>query len=452
MRTGQRNGPRDFLFAGTAAKIIIMKYMGNFLLFITNLAFPFAALGVLLGFVFSPRRRVLKTLKQELKERLALEDASVIPQAALWVHCASVGEVKSVSGLLKQLKALYNKELLVTTSTAAGKAEAEKNPDIAKALLVPLDFYPNVRRFLRASKPYRLFIVEREIWPNMIAAAENEGVPVILLNARISRKSTRAYSYVRPLFNMLFGRVALACMQDADAAARYKALGLPRERMHICGNVKYDTLNDSPSKLPEAEDLLKRLGWQNAPVLVCGSTHPLEEELILKAAPAWAEAGIKIIFAPRHLERREEIKAALAAQPLAYGFVSDKKFPKNCVLLCADVMGLLQSLYAVGRMAFVGGSIAPRGAHNLLEPAVLGKTVLFGKSFHHTPDVAHALLASGGGVLVDEKNLERTVLRLFKDPSALENMAAKARLTALSFKGATQKTMEAVNHYERKSA
>lgn len=429
-----------------------MTYMGNFLLFITNLAFPFAALGVLLGFVFSPRRRVLKTLKQELKERFALEDPSLIPQGALWVHCASVGEVKSVAGLLKRLKTFYGKELLVTTSTAAGKAEAEKNPDIAKALLVPLDFYPNARRFLRAAKPYRLFIVEREIWPNMIAAAENEGVPVILLNARISRKSTKAYAYVRPLFKMLFGRVALACMQDADAAARYKTLGLPRERMRICGNVKYDTLNDTPAKLKEAQALLKQLGWEKAPVLVCGSTHPLEEELILKAAPKWAEEGIKIIFAPRHLERKEEIKAALSVQPLAYALVSEKKRPKNCVLLCADVMGLLQSLYAVGRLAFVGGSIAPRGAHNLLEPAILGKTVLFGKSFHHTPDVAHALLSAGGGVLVDEENLERTVLRLFKDPAALENMAAKARLTALKFKGATQKTMEAVENYERKSA
>ena len=429
-----------------------MKYMGKFWLLITNMAFPFAALGVLLGFLFSPRRRVLKTLKQELKERFAWEDPSAITQNALWVHCASVGEVKSVSGLLKQLKDFYHKDLIVTTSTAAGKAEAQKNPDITQAWLAPLDFYPLVRRFVQTAKPYRLFIVEREIWPNMIAAAENAGVPVMLLNARISRRSTQAYRCVHALFRMLFGRVALACMQDADAAARYRALGLPSGCMHICGNVKYDTLNDKPAKLKEARALLKQLGWENAPVLVCGSTHPQEEALILRAAPVWASAGIKVIFAPRHLERREEIKAALAAQPLAYAFVSEKKRPKNCVLLCADVMGFLPSLYAVGQMAFVGGSIAPRGAHNLLEPAVLGRTVLFGKSFHHTPDVAHALLSRGGGVLVNENNFEQTVLRLFKDPAALENMAAKARLTALSFKGATQKTMEAVNNYERKSA
>lgn len=425
--------------------------MGNFLLFLTNLAFPFAALGVLLGFVFSARRRVLKTLKQELKERFALERAHAVPQGALWVHCASVGEVKSVAGLIKELKAFYKKDVLMTTSTAAGKAEAAKNPDIAKALLAPLDFYPNARRFIRAANPCRLFIVEREIWPNMIAAAQNAGVPVMLLNARISQKSAKAYKWIKPLFSMIFGRVAFAAMQDEAAARRYESLGLPKDRMCVCGNVKYDTLSDKPAKLKEAKALMKKLGWGKAPVLVCGSTHPLEEELILAAAPAWAAQGIKIVFAPRHLERKEEIITALKKQPLAYGVLSQGPLPKNCAVLCADTMGFLQSLYACGALAFVGGSIAPRGAHNLLEAAILGKTVLFGKSFHNTPDAAHALLSCGGGVLVDAENLKDTVSRLFKDAAALENMAAKARQTALGFKGATQKIMEAVKTYERKT-
>lgn len=426
--------------------------MGNFLLLLTNLAFPFAALGVLLGFVFSPRRRVLKNLKQELKERFVLEDASVFPQGALWIHCASVGEVKSVAGLIKELKKFYKKEVLLTVSTSAGKAEAEKNPDISKALLAPLDFYPLARRFVSLARPHRLFIIEREIWPNMLAAAENEDVPVMLVNARISRKSARAYKWAGPLFSMLFGRVAWAAMQDEDGAKRYASLGLPEDRIFVCGNVKYDTLNDKPAKLKEAKALVKKLGWTNSSVLVCGSTHPLEEELILSALPKWAAEGIKVIFAPRHLERKEEIKAALARQPLAYAMLSEKKFPSNCAVLCADTMGFLQSLYAVGGLAFVGGSIAPRGTHNLLEPAVLGKTVLFGKSFYNTPDTAHALLSRGGGVLVDETNLKDTVVRLFKDVHALDNMAAKARQTALGFKGATQKIMETVKTYERKTA
>ena len=426
--------------------------MGKFLLLLTNLVFPFAAIWVLLGFVFSPRRRVLKTLKQELKERFALERAQDFPQGALWVHCASVGEVKSITGLLKELKALYGKEILLTTSTAAGKAQAQKNPDIAKVVLVPLDFYPCSARFVRRAKPYRLFVVEREIWPNMLAAAEKAGVPVFLINARISHKSARAYRWVKPLFSCLFEHVVLGAVQDKHALRRYAALGLPRVRLVICGNVKYDTLNDQPAKISEAQQLIEKLGWQGKPILVCGSTHPLEEELILAALPAWAKQGIKVIFAPRHLERRAEIKAALQKQPLPYGILSEGGFPAGCAILCADTMGMLQSLYACATLTFVGGSIAPRGAHNLLEPAILKKTVLFGRHFYNTSDTAKALLYSGGGVLVDETDLEETVLRLIKDPAALENMSDKARQTALTFKGATQKIMEAVKNYERKSA
>ncbi len=426
--------------------------MGQFLLLLTNLAFPFAALWVLLGFVFSPRRRVLKTLKQELRERFALEPVDMIPQGALWIHCASVGEVRSVASLIDELKNFYQKQVMVTTSTAAGRAEAAKNPAITKALLAPLDFYPFVRRFITRAQPYRLFVVEREIWPNMLAAAHRAQVPVMLLNARISRKSTRAYRWVRPLFAKLFGQVVLATMQEHDAAERYSSLGLPADRIVVCGNVKYDTLHDQPAKLKEARALIEQLGWQNRPVLVCGSTHPLEEEIILQALPDWNKQGVKVIFAPRHLERKEEIKAALQARPFAFGFVSEGNFPANCAIVCADTMGFLQSLYACATLTFVGGSIAPRGAHNLLEPAILKKVVLFGKSFYNTPDTAHALLSCGGGILVNKENLKDTVLRLLKDPAALDNMATKARQTALDFKGATQKIMEAVKNYERKSA
>ena len=127
--------------------------MGKFLLLLTNLAFPFAALGVLFGFLFSPRRRVLKHLTRELKERFALEAPACLPQNAIWLHCASVWEVNSVKGLIKRLKEFYKKPILVTTSTAAGQATAAKNADIDAALLAPLDFYPLTRAFIRKAHP-----------------------------------------------------------------------------------------------------------------------------------------------------------------------------------------------------------------------------------------------------------------------------------------------------------
>lgn len=424
--------------------------MAKFLLILSNLAFPFAAIGVFLGFLFSARRKLLTHLIQELKERFARETPQDLPQNALWIHCASVGEVLSVKELINRLKAFYNKPILVTTSTAAGQETAKKNPAIDKAVLAPLDFYPLVRSFIRKANPYRLFIVEREIWPNMLAAARYAHIPYALVNARISRKSTRAYGYVKPLFEFLLKGAAFAALQSHDDKRRYERIGLPAEKAFVCGNVKYDTLSDTPAKIKEVQALIKQLGWEGKTVFVCGSTHPLEEDILLKSAPQLIKQGVKIIFAPRHLERRTEIEHNLRQSGLSFAMMSQN--PAACDILCADQMGFLQSLYTCASITFVGGSIAPRGAHNLLEPAIVGKVVLFGKSFHNTPDTAHALLTRGGGILVDENNFEQTVLRLLRDKTQLLDMSEKARRTALSFKGATDKIMKVVENYERKSA
>ena len=419
------------------------------MLLLTNLIFPFAALGVVLGFLLSPRRGLLKHLRQELKERFGLEQEGEIPTQAIWVHCASVGEVMSMKEVISRLKAFYGRDILVTTTTEAGKETALKNPDIKKALLVPLDFYPSCKRFIRLAQPYRLFVVEREIWPNMLEAAHQAGVPAALINGRISDKSARAYKWVRPLFARVLGHLSFAALQTKQAAQHYAALGVSQDKIFVCGNVKYDTLNDHPAKTDEVNRMLTALGWNGKPILVCGSTHPVEETMLLRAAPEFVKKGVKIIFAPRHLERKPEIEIALRQSGLRYAFVSQQKLTKETDILCADVMGLLQSLYAGATLTFVGGSVAPRGAHNLLEPAILSKTVLFGKYFYNAPLTAEALLECGGGVLVDENNFKETVLRLLADPEQLENMSEKARKAALSFKGATDKIMEVVKNYER---
>lgn len=426
--------------------------MGKLLLILTNCAFPLAAMGVFFGFLFSPRRELLKNLKQEFKERFGLETPDAFKQNAIWIHCASVGEVMSMKEVISRLKKFYKKDVIITTSTAAGKETALKNPNVSQAFLAPLDFYPSVSRFIQNAKPYRLFVVERELWPNMICAAGAHGVPCAVINARMSQKSANAYKLVRPLLKYVFSNIVYAALQTPEDAKRYESLGMAADKITVCGNVKYDTLSDkpAPAKLKEVEKLVERLDWTGDKIFVCGSTHPLEEEILLSAAPDLIKQGVKIIFAPRHLERKTEIENNLKQSGLRYAFLSDKRYAPETDVLCVDGMGLLQSLYACAALAFVGGSIAPRGAHNLLEPAILGKTVLFGKSFHNTPETAEALLKQGGATLVDETNFKNTVLRLLKDRAMLENMAGNARKTALSFKGATDKIMEVVKTYERK--
>ena len=390
--------------------------MGYFLLLLTNLIFPFAALGVVFGFLLSARRGLLKYLRQELQERFGLEKEGEIPQDAIWIHCASVGEVMSMKEVISRLKDFYKKEILLTTTTKAGKETALKNPEINKALLAPLDFYPACKHFIQIAKPYRFFIVEREIWPNMLEAAHRAGIPTALINGRISEKSAKAYTWVRPLFKRVLSPLAFAALQTKQAAQRYEELGVKKENIFVCGNVKYDTLNDHPSKIAQVNQLLTALGWNGKKVLVCGSTHPVEETMLLRAAPEFAKKGIKIIFAPRHLERKPEIEITLRQSGLHYAFVSQEHFDKETDILCADTMGLLQSLYACATLTFVGG------------------------------------LETGGGVLVNEINFKETVLRLLADPAQLENMSEKARKAALTFKGATNKIMEVVKNYERKSA
>ena len=420
--------------------------MGTCLLVLTNLAFPFAALGVVAGFLLSSRRKLLGHLAAELKERFGF--AQSVPQGAVWLHAASVGEVNSVKGLINVLKEVYQKDIIVTTSTQAGKEAALKNPAITAAFLAPLDFYPSCAHFIKNARPHRLLIVEREIWPNMLWAAQKAGVPYGIVNGRISKKSARAYTWVKPLFKKVLSPVAFAALQSKDAAKRYELLGVPAGKITVCGNVKYDTLSDTPAKMDTVKELLEKLGWQGNSLLVLGSTHPAEETMLFRAAPDILKTGTKIIFAPRHLERKSEIEHTLEQNRLHYAFISQGNFDKNTDILCADVMGILQSLYACATLTFVGGSVAPRGAHNLLEPAILGKTVLFGKHFYNTPDTAHALLEHGGGVLVSENNFKETVLRLLADREQLDNMNAKARQTALSFKGATAKIRGVIEQYE----
>lgn len=426
--------------------------MGILLLIVTNFAFPFAALAVVGSFFFSSRRGILKHLRAELRERFGLEKPGELPQGAIWLHCASVGEVSSMKEIILRLKEFYHRDILVTTTTQAGKETALKNPAITKAVLAPLDFYPSCRRFVRLAKPHRLFLVEREIWPNLLESAHQAHIPSALINGRMSQKSTRSYLLIKPLFKRVLSHLRFAALQTQEDKNRYQRLGMAQDKLFVCGNIKYDTLSQNPPRLEQMQQLISALGWNGKPIFVLGSTHPQEEVLLLRSAPDILKTGAKIIFAPRHLERHNEIEQELHQSGLSFAFASQTDFTKETDILCIDTLGLLQAAYSFAALTFVGGSIAPRGAHNLLEPAILSKTVLFGKYFYNTPLTAQALLERGGGILVDEANFKEKAIALLTDATQRENMAAKARATALSFQGATNHIMEVIKNDEQRKS
>lgn len=422
--------------------------MGYLILLLLNLFAPLAALGVVIFFLISPRRRLLKNLKYELAERFVISPRGQCFSKTVWIHAASVGEVRSVVKLAALLKEYYSCPVIITTATEAGKNTALKEPVFDKALLMPIDCYFLIKRFIRFYNPAYLFIVESDLWPSMITTCAANGIQTAVINGRLSKRSAERYKYISPLFKLLMEKTTFVCAQTEEIRARYIKLGAKADKVYNCGNIKYDLLNESPSRMGEVSSIIKYLGWNDGFIVTCGSTHEDEENIIIKAAKN--NPDIKFIIAPRHLERKKSILANLKNSGVDYTSLTSckkGKVSKKCNLLLADTMGWLGAFYKQSTVCFVGGSISRCGGHNFLEAAVFSKPVLFGQYYYNTPDVAQALLESGGGILVDADNFASKINDLFTDSALLAKSGQAAGQCALSFKGATDRTLKVVENY-----
>ncbi|MDR0953282.1 MAG: hypothetical protein LBM71_03730 [Elusimicrobiota bacterium] len=428
--------------------------MGYLLLFILNLLVPFAALAVVIFFALSPRRRVLNNIGKELAERFVLKKGLKNVKDVIWFHAASVGEVRSIAKIAGELKIYYKKKILITTSTSAGRAAAMQEMVFDAAVLMPIDSYPLVKKFIRAYKPYRLFIVEADLWPNMIVASGRSGVPVLIINGRVSLRSSKRYKLLGSLLKLVLKYINIVCAQTDEIKARYEDMGIPANKVFTTGNIKYDMLNSQPAKEEEAEKIIELLGWKGANIVACGSTHEEEEEIIINAAKKLQD--VKFIIAPRHLERKEDILTKLNNSGLKFTMLSsfkkseEIKKTEGVNILLADAMGWLGAFYKAAGITFVGGSISKKGGHNFLEAAVLARPVLFGQYYYNAPEVAKKLLENGGGFLVNKDNFDTIIKTLFSSSDELAHSARLAGETASFFKGATEATIKVVKKYEEK--
>ena len=423
--------------------------MSVFLLVLESLLAPFAAVGVVLAFAFSRRRGLLAALASELPERLGgVSDAGrvrLLGRRVWWLHAASAGEVVGLAPLIDALYARPDPPaLLVTTTTAAGCAAARRNPKIAWAQLAPLDAWPCVGRFIKEAKPDRLIISETELWPSTLILAARAGLRPALINARMTSRSLpryRAASFLlRPALDSLD---AVLAQTDRDAEC-FRAIGVPAAKISVAGNTKYDRLAEHPDETAAA-GALETLGWTGAPLLVAGSTHPVEEDMVLDgyARAAAVFPRLRLVLAPRHVERVEETLAALRARGLAYARFSavHDAAPESAVLVL-DVMGALSSFWPRSAASFVGGTLVPVGGHNLLEPAASGTPVLFGPHTRHIEHPAALLESAGGGFRVaDGAALGRTLLDLLTDPARSRIAGERAREVADKLRGATVRTL-----------
>jgi 3-deoxy-D-manno-octulosonic-acid transferase len=383
-----------------------------------------------------------------LGERLGKVPRTPAGQPAIWLHGASVGEVTALAGIAAQLRREYPDHRLVLSSlTATGRAvAASRVPEADVRILFPLDLRWCVARTIDAVAPRLVLFSETEVWPSFLAALAARGIPAVMVSGRLSARAFGRYRRWRWLFAPALASVRWFGMQSIESARRLVVLGAPTERMVVTGSLK-----TAGTAGPAATALtLARLGVGGAPVLVAGSTHAGEEAALVDAwrEAAARDAGLRLVLAPRHPERFDEVAAFLETRRVAFvrrSRLADGTWPADRPLLLLDTVGELAGLYAEARLAFVGGTLVPIGGHNLLEPAAQGAAVVFGPHVEHTKAAARLLVASGGGFQVrDAAELRARVADLVADPAAAARAGAAARRAVREHQGPLAVTMSLV--------
>jgi 3-deoxy-D-manno-octulosonic-acid transferase len=337
--------------------------------------------------------------------------------------------------------------LLVSTTTETGRGVAEQRIPADRFLFFPLDFGWAVRRALARLQPRLVLLTETELWPNFLAACAAHGVPVVLINGRISPRSFPRYRRVRRWFERVLGHVRLFCMQSAEDAQRIIALGAPADRVRVTGNLKYDL--PALDGVTEPSALRETLGLQpEIRLIVAGSIHRGEDGPVLEAFRAAASSrALCLLIAPRHPERLDEVERAIktAGIPCVRRSRLPEQPPRGGGAILLDTMGELARLYAAAAVVFVGGSLIPHGGQNILEPAAHGRAVIHGPHMGNFAEMRDLFRAAGASLEVaDGRSLTEALQALLDDPARAERMGQAGRAIVESQRGATQRTADLV--------
>ncbi len=379
----------------------------------------------------------------------------------IWVHAASVGEVFCSVPVLKRLKKEFSKaKIVLTTMTSTGNKTAKTHlPEADQTLFVPIDHPFIVRKVIERIRPSILLVAETELWPNLLRLCGKKGIPIVLFNGRISPKSFRRYRLLKFFFKQCLKYISLFLMQTEEDRMRIIQIGGEPEKTRVVGNLKFDqTLPDFT--LAAIGKMAKTLGLQGKKVLIAGSTHSGEDEILIELYKELkkADPNLVLILAPRHLERLEEIEKILRKESVSWvrrtslqtdGRRSDQE-PSDVILL--DTMGELTTLYSLGTLVFVGGSLVPIGGHNPLEPLFFEKCVLFGPHMFNFREISSSLIEAGGAIQVSGKeDLASQLRRLLLDESAREAVGARGHQFLKKHQGATERMFEEIRPYLAKT-
>lgn len=385
-------------------------------------------------------------LHSSFKERFGKYDDEkrtklVAPGDKIWIQAVSVGEVALCKSLIPALKSRFpQSRIIISTITKTGNDLAKKlySKD-AVIIYFPLDFSFVVKKAAAIIRPNIYVMIETEIWPNLLKELSRQNVPSVLINGRISDRSFGKYKLVKGFLKNTLSEINAFCMQSETDASRIKELGAPAERVRVTGNMKFDS-----APLTDASGISEEF-------FVAGSTHSGEEEIVLKVFSSLAKEfpGLKLLIAPRHIERAREVEAAAKESGLEAIRLSTLNEPLTAnsqpKILILDTIGQLNDFYKKAAIVFIGGSLVKHGGQNPIEPAVIGKAVIFGPYMFNFKHVASVLLESEGALQVEsEKELLERSRALLKDGRERKRMGENAKHAIMENRGATDRNLELI--------
>jgi 3-deoxy-D-manno-octulosonic-acid transferase len=375
-------------------------------------------------------------------------------EASIWIHAVSVGEVLSVRPVVAELRRRYpSLRVFVSTTTMSGQQVARRSvTDADGVFYFPIDWVFTVRRTLDIVRPRLFVMVENEIWPNILRECRARDIRTIVVNGRISRRSFPRYRLIRPFFRRVLADIDRFCVQGEETAARLLALGADSARVTITGSLKFDSLDAGalPGRGPARVLRFFRVS-PTRQVFVAGSTMRGEDEAVIRAfnrvRTAAGSAAPLLVIAARHPERFAEVERLCRSEGLSTMRRSELAIDAEprCDAVVLDTIGELAALYQIATAVFVGGSLVPAGGHNILEPALYGKPIVFGPHMENFKEIAETFLANSAAIQVRTgRELEEQVVALLGDPVRRARLGAAARALIDANRGAKDRTLAVI--------
>ncbi|MGH8548931.1 MAG: lipid IV(A) 3-deoxy-D-manno-octulosonic acid transferase [Methylococcales bacterium] len=397
------------------------------------------------------RSRKAPGYRKRWNERMGIYWSRVSKAGVIWFHAVSFGEAEAAFPVMKALKDLYpDVPQLVTTTTLTGSDRVRfLLGDTAQHVYLPYDLPGATNRFLQRFKPILGVIVETEIWPNLYRECATMHVPLVIVNGRLSERSTRGYRKLPGLVKNTLRYVSLIATQSSEDAERFVGMGADRKKVFITGNIKFDY--PVPDILIETGHTLRKNLFGNRPVWIAASTHNGEEEQVLGAFEMLRKEylNILLILAPRHPERFGKVNLLCKSRGFE-AVLRSSGLPCNesTAIFLLDTMGELKQFYAMSDIAFIGGSLVKTGGHNALEAAALGVPVLFGPYVFNFVKIADFLVRAGAAIQVtDQSTLAGQAARLLEDDEYRKAVGSSGRRVVEENRGAMKKTLELLIAY-----